>query len=354
MAVKLSTRIPGMGRVRRVARGVANRFSTRAIILLYHRVTDLASDPQLLCVSPRHFAEQMQVLREATAPGPLQRLGETLRSDSPGHCASVITFDDGYADNLLEAKPLLERYDVPATVFISSGKLGSQSGFWKDVLERVFLQPGRLPQTLRLSIAGTPQQWDLGEDAEYGQAAFRQHAGWNVARPSDPTKRQRVYRILATTLRPLADAERERVLNDLVAWAGVDLATSSEHRTLTGSEVVRLAEGGIVEIGAHTVSHPVLSGLSVEAQREEIRGSKRQLEEASGQRIGSFAYPYGGRSHYTQETVRAVREAGFNLACSNFDGAVRRSADMWQLPRFLVRNWNGDEFARHLREWLSY
>jgi peptidoglycan/xylan/chitin deacetylase (PgdA/CDA1 family) len=79
--------------------------------------------------------------------------------------------------------------------------------------------------------------------------------------------------------------------------------------------------------------------------------SKARLKEILGQSPASFAYPFGGRQHYTEETVVAVRQAGFDWACSNFAGIVRSGTSRWQLPRFLVRDWDGDEFARNLKAW---
>ena len=78
-----------------------------------------------------------------------------------------------------------------------------------------------------------------------------------------------------------------------------------------------------------------------------------RLEEILGKRIDSFAYPYGGRSDYDSDAVAAVRQAGFTRACANYGGPLRSDTDVWQLPRFLVRDWNGDEFGHRLREWLS-
>jgi peptidoglycan/xylan/chitin deacetylase (PgdA/CDA1 family) len=75
----------------------------------------------------------------------------------------AVTFDDGYADNLLNGKPLLECYDVPVTVFVTSGYVGAGREFWADELERLFLQPGTLRQELCLAIKGRTHQWDLGE-----------------------------------------------------------------------------------------------------------------------------------------------------------------------------------------------
>jgi len=338
--------------LQRRARGVANRFAIRAVVLLYHRVNELTSDPQLLCVSPKHFSEHLEVIQKHCRPLALRRLSDTLASGSRRRCSAVITFDDGYADNLHEAKPLLEAFNFPATVFIATGHIDSPSGFWKDILERVFLQPGRLPETLRLNIAGTGYQWELHEAAEYSREAFGRYSGWNITSETDPTMRQHLYRHLCRLLRPLSEVERSSVLQKLAAWADMDLTKSSVHRALSADEVVQLANGGTIEVGAHSISHPVLSALPAAEQREEIRGSKSRLEKILGQSVTSFAYPYGGRSYYTSDTALAVREAGFELACSNFEGMVRRGVDMWQLPRLLVRNWNGEEFERRLRGWL--
>jgi peptidoglycan/xylan/chitin deacetylase (PgdA/CDA1 family) len=264
----------------------------------------------------------------------------------------VVTFDDGYADNLYGAKPLLERYDIPATAFLTVGYIGSEREFWWDELERLMLEPGRLPETLRVHINGSVCQWALGEAAEYSEASYRQHQRWNVKQKDDPSPRQRLYRSLCPLLRPLSEGERRSVLDELLAWAGVESVSRPTHRTLSPDEVVRLADGGLVEIGSHTMTHPVLSGMLIGTQQAEIRQSKARLEAILSREISSFAYPYGTQSDYTQETVGIVHEAGFVSACSNFPGLVQNGINPHELPRCLVRNWPGEQFARLLREWL--
>jgi peptidoglycan/xylan/chitin deacetylase (PgdA/CDA1 family) len=209
-----------------------------------------------------------------------------------------------------------------------------------------------LPDRLCLDVNGTSHCWELGEAVHYKASTHRHCIDWNVLRKGNPTRRHEVYRLIFQVLMPLPDSERRRVMDGLLAWAGMDTKRRPTHCILSPDETMRLSDGGLVEIGSHTMTHPVLSELPLNAQVEEISRSRVRLGEILGYPVVSFAYPYGGRSHYTREAVAAVREAGYSSACSNFDGVVRPGIDRWELPRFLVRDWNGEEFARRLFEWF--
>lgn len=341
-------RIRGVGRVRQAARW----FASRALILLYHRVIDLPSpDPFLLSVTPQHFAEHLEILREHGHLMQLQQLAQALRDGNLPRRAVAITFDDGYANNLHHAKPLLQRYDIPATVFVTTGYVGGQREFWWDELERLLLQPGTLPETLRLTVNGSPCQWQLGDSAYYDAEMYWRHCCWNIGQ-DEPGLRQRLYRALYQLLRPLPDGERRQVLDELLAWAGAEPVARPTHRALSPDEIVHLAKGGLVEIGAHTVTHPALAELPAAAQQSEIQGSKSRLQEILGCTVISFAYPYGSRRHYTPETTAIVQEAEFGSACSGPSGLVWRGADRFQLPRISVRDWDGEAFESRLQEWF--
>jgi peptidoglycan/xylan/chitin deacetylase (PgdA/CDA1 family) len=116
---------------------------------------------------------------------------------------------------------------------------------------------------------------------------------------------------------------------------------------------VSLAASDLMTLGSHTRTHPVLSALPPAVQRDEILGGKRDLEDVAGRRVQSFAYPYGRRTDYSDETVALVREAGFACACANVAGAVDASADGFELPRLEVRDWDGEEFGRRLSGWFD-
>jgi len=326
--------------------------------LLYHRVAELPSDPQLLSVSPSHFAEQLEVLRRYAHPISLQQLVTALRAGELPPRAVVITFDDGYADNLIHAKPLLKQYDVPATVFVTTGYIGQRREFWWDELERLLLQPNTLPQSLSLQITGEVQQWALGEAASYSQEAYSRHRGWHVLQKEIPTARHALYRALHEQLFGLPEQEIQKSLRELQTKAGVGSTARPTHRPLTAQEVIQLAADGLVEVGAHTVTHPVLASLSHAGQRHEIQRSKLDLEALLNRPVTSFSYPYGWHSIYTSQTISLVREAGFACACANFPELVWQSrlwgrSDAYQLPRILVRDWDGNQFAKRLEALLG-
>ena len=340
----------GASRIKGVLAHAAARLAPPALVLMYHRVTTAARDPWQLAVTPSHFAEHLEVVRRAGRPQRFCDLTRALRAGRAPRRGIVLTLDDGYADNLLEARPLLEKHDVLATVFVAAGCLGRSQGFWWDQLEYFLLTPVELPPRLRLVVRGAVHQHDLGADARYPLEAQARHAGWR-ATTAPPTGRHRLFLELYRLLRPLADRERRAALGDLATWSGAPVPASTPARPMSASEVRLLSGGGLVEIGAHTLTHPQLSALDRDAQRQEIRGSRVALQEAVGADVVSFAYPYGARSDYTRESVALVAEAGFSGACATVPGAVRRSSDRFELPRFHVEDCDGDGLARRLAQW---
>ena len=342
-----------MNRLRRYA-GALPRYTRRNfIILLYHRVADVTLDPFDLCVTPHNFSEHMQVLRAIGNPISLSQFNACLRNHKLPRQGILVTFDDGYSDNLYNAKLILDQYEVPATVFVAGAYVGFRGEFWWDDLERLLLRPGALPEYLEFKSNGAHFKFRLPESAVfYSDEQYRQHRSWNVREKTLPTERHALYLDLYKILRPLPNAERGEALEFIRSWSGCTSGPREACRPMTAAEVHRLRDGKLIEVGAHTNSHPVLSQLPLDTQREEISGSKRLLEDILDQPITSFAYPYGGGGDYTAETVGAVREAGFESAFSTAPGLVGKHSEPFRLPRYGVRNWDGDAFARRIRQWL--
>jgi peptidoglycan/xylan/chitin deacetylase (PgdA/CDA1 family) len=324
----------------------------RVLILLYHRVAALKSDPWGLSVTPARFAEHLEVLREHATPMRLGDLSWVVREGNLPDRSVVVTFDDGYFDNLRNAKPLLERYDVPATVFVASGFVGQKREFWWDELDRLLLQPGKLPEDLQLSVNGKTYHWELGEAADYTVEKFRRHRDWKAWKASQ-TPRHDLYTSLYELLRTLDAKERGKKLAEVRKWMVDAPGRRPRHRPLSVEEIGTLHRGGLVDIGAHTVNHPSLADLPIALQRREISESKSRLEQILDHPVSSFAYPYGKPQDYTAETVGIVRQAGFACACSTFVDVVRRSSDPFQLPRVRVRNVGGEGLEKQLGRWFE-
>jgi peptidoglycan/xylan/chitin deacetylase (PgdA/CDA1 family) len=347
---------PGAAKMlgRRLAARSVRARAAGAAVLAYHRVIDLDGDPQLLHVTPLHFAEQLGVLRQHYRVVPLDTLVRRLNDGADVAGMVAITFDDGYVDNLRVAKPLLEQHATPATVFIAANYIGAQRGFWWDELEALLLETDSLPQRLRFRVRGRRYEWDLGADCLQGAQQQGAHRGWHVALGSEPTKRHHVYRALHRLLYALPPDERDALLEKLRNWAGRQNVARPDHRVLTKQELRELADSPLIEIGAHTATHPALALLPRQAQDNEIRLGKQHLEEMIGRPTTHFAYPYGSLSSFNESSVAIVKSAGFASACTTFTDAVRQGADPYALPRVLIRDCDGDEFHRVLRGCMNH
>ncbi len=187
---------------RQVRRRLRFAISPPPIILCYHRIFEPETDPHLLSVSPDHFREQLEVVRRIAQPLSLDELSRALERGDLSRRGVVITFDDGYLDNLENALPILRAAEIPATIYIATGYVGSNREFWWDDLERLTLGPEKLPTIVRLTIDGRSCEWDLGTD-------FEVDPEWNVLATGARSARQHIFCELHATLRPLA-AERQR------------------------------------------------------------------------------------------------------------------------------------------------
>jgi len=340
--------IRGIGRLRKMTRRLGNRFLRRAIILGYHRVAEVPLDPWFLCVTPQHFAEQLEILRKCYQPIRLKELAQALRNGDLPQRAVVVTFDDGYADNLLNAKWLLDRYDVPATVFVTTSYIGQNREFWWDELEKLLLLPEELPEKLKLNINGGIYEWSLRESREQRTLSNR----WDVTMEHFPSPRHEVYKDLHRLLKPLASEKQYQMLMEIARWAGSPVDGRLGYRGLDPDELRTLSDDELVEIGSHTITHPVLSAQPPDIQLREIIHSKKYLEECIGRPVISFSYPYGGADAVGEDTIRLVHEVGYKMACASFAALVTPRSDPYWLPRYMVRDWSGEEFASRLKEWF--
>jgi peptidoglycan/xylan/chitin deacetylase (PgdA/CDA1 family) len=312
--------------VRATGNKLLNCIDSPVIVLVYHRVTTLPEDPERIAVSPENFRRQIEYLKQHV---PILRF-----EDDWSACrvpAVVITFDDGYADNLLQALPILEAAEVPATFFVSTAHLGTRQVFWWHRLEAALLGNGPRPAQFAL------------RDVRFGRT-------WPTA---SREQRADLYARLSMLMRGIDVARQEDWLGQLELWAGIEDPGADDHRVMSYEELQRLGASPWATVGAHTVSHVALSSLSAARQREEIFVSKQTLQSILGREITTFSYPFGRRSEYNRMSRTLCRQAGFVKAAANFPGQVHRWTDPLQLPRHLVRNWDLATFTYELKGFWS-
>jgi peptidoglycan/xylan/chitin deacetylase (PgdA/CDA1 family) len=321
-------RVPGGKLAGQSAQWLLGKMVGHAVILGYHRVSD-DPDPYGLAVSPERFAEQLGVLGRRGRPLALGELPRLLAAGQVPKRSVVLTFDDGYADVLHVAKPLLAQFGIPASVFVVSGALGRE--LWWDRL-------ARLASTA--TAVGLPVMLPIGDSAFI----------WPMKGVT--SSEEGLRRALYARLRGLDSTAREAVLDQLGELIGGSSGTSAVglRRVVTAEELRCLGAGDGVEIGAHTVTHPALSQLSTERQREEIAGSRRDLEAAVGRRVSGFSYPFGDTG---AGAAALVQEAGFLYACESRSAVAWRRTEQFALPRFWVPNWDGPRMASWLDRWLD-
>jgi len=306
---------------------IANRLYTPVIILIYHRVIDISTDPQQLAVKPNNFREQISFIKKNYNILRFEDNWDNISTPSV-----VITFDDGYADNLYEASVILNELEVPATFFISTSTVGSKNEFWWDQLERILLLKGKYPNTLSLHTNESTYQWKTQTSKE----------------------RDKLYIEVHAIMRKVDSRERAQCISQLLSWANIGPEGRETHLALNVNELVKMAENKWVTIGAHTDSHTPLSILSAEEQYIDILKSKQKLENWLEKEINVFSYPFGSRSDYDTSSIKACKDIGFVKVASNFSGQYRKGTDCFQLPRNLVRDWPIGEFIKQFgRFWIK-
>jgi peptidoglycan/xylan/chitin deacetylase (PgdA/CDA1 family) len=291
--------LPGNIRILRTLRRLRSRLRNGVAILGYHRVSDPARDPLGLSTSPENFEAHLRIAAQLGPILPLREAVAAIVAHRLPKRAIVVTFDDGYSDNLHTVLPLLEKHGAAATMFITSGNHGSE--FWWDRLARLLAASGRATQA----------------------------------------------ESLASSLEHLPAEEREARL--AVLAQEVVRAPEPVYLTLTVAELTRLAASPLIEIGAHTESHRRLTSLSAGAQAEETSRSRTHLETLLARPVTSFAYPHGA---INPQAINIVRQAGYRIACCSRGDVAGHGAPLHALPRLWPADRSGPAFERWLRGWL--
>ncbi len=296
-----------------------------------HSVAEIFLDGNL--VQPQMFRRQLQFLKahyHVVHPEDFRAWIEQGKPLPPR--AVLVTCDDGLVNTFTDMLPVLQSEAVPCLFFVTGASCALKPGMlWYE--ELYHLMRARPLDGLGMQLPGD----DATEPSGNFQARW-----WNVVRrASQLDARARAdWMDLVRSQCDGAQASRSELLSALRSerrWRLVNIA-----------ELRKLAQAGMT-IGAHTLSHPVLSLCSQEEARREIQQSKNDLEQALGQQVWAFAYPFGNPSTMGEREVTLAQEAGFACAFLNVEHGPAGPANFFALPRIHVTaNTTLPEFAAHL------
>ena len=317
-----------------VFRGIRAFLPNTLTVLNYHRIADPVEDGrETFCpnisATPENFARQMDYVREYFSPVS----GETLRAwlrggeELPAH-AAMITFDDGYCDNWESAYPILKERELPAIIFLTTDYIDKKEPFYWDVLAYAFCHTKK--KNALLPMIGQ-QSWQTNAD------------------------RIQVMLEWAEAGKLLPDVEKERALHDTLEILDIlDPKDELQGLALTWDQVREMAANGI-EMGSHTVSHPVLTRVPREQVKKELEESKKRIESELGKPVVSFAYPNGGAADFTHATQGLLRELGYEIAFSLIPGPMRYAAvqnNPYAIRRIFLRH--DDTMGRFVAKITGY
>jgi len=279
----------------------------RFVILTYHRVGS-GGVPLYSALAPEVFEAQMHFLRQRYRIVSLDQLAEELANPGPAGQSVAITFDDGYRDVYTHAYPVLKKYQIPATIYLTVDAIDTNTVAWYD---RVFLALSVAPGNKLDLILQRPRRFLLPTPAARLQAAEE----------------------IISYLRILPDKERNQFCIELERLVPLPDEGITD-RMLTWEQIHEMRHGG-VSFGSHTLTHPAISRLDPAALEEELRDSKSRLEKRLGVSVLDFAYPFGKTADYGH-TSRALALYGYRTASTTNWGVNIPGVDPYELRRVSI------------------
>lgn len=275
-------------------------------VLLYHRVLESKDDLLSEEVDKEEFERQVGALSKYFHVLSLSQAIEDMQKGVLPPNALCITFDDGYENNYSVALPVLKKHELSATFFVSSGYLDGGI-MWNDVIIELI------------------RNAEVGElDLSYANLGCHQiHKGMR--------ERRELLDSLLKKIKHLDGGERNRI----VAKIKENEAHLLPKNLMMTSEQVKLMSESGMEIGGHTITHPILTKITSDQVNEEVAQDKKKLETIVGKEITSFAYPNGKKGRdYIDEHAQIVKNIGYRCAVTTDSGVTTVNSDVFQLPRY--------------------
>ncbi len=289
-------------------------------IMIYHRVLKKPDPFAMAPVLEKDFENQIKLYSENFRVIGLSQLHKEIQEGYVEEKTLCITFDDGYKDNFEVALPILNKYNLPATVFVATKAVDSQELLWYDKVLSLFSR----------------SKENVFEFPELNISVFS-------LTPTE-NKRDAAHCVLGK-LKEFDPMQRDSYIIEIAKQLKVDLVENTN--IMLSWENVKELKGNGVEIGAHTHSHPILSKLNYEEALLEIKTSKEILEDKLQEEVSSFAYPNGGREDYNSSTIKAVQDSGLKLAVTTNHGTNTTKSNLFELNR--RQTWESDPYSLYIR-----
>ena len=282
------------------------------LILMYHRINDEVGQKLAgLSVSVSNFENQLLYYKSNFQILRLEEDWTSLKKTG-----LVITFDDGYADNFLNALPLLEKYQIPATIFVTTLNINTKNEFWWDRLvfdysncDDLFYLPNQIDQIEKLNSA---------------------------------------YKNIADYVHEMRNEDKEEWFLEFEKLNSIPFFHREEYRSLTNSELKSLSQHPLITLGIHTHNHYSLETLSYEEQKQEISFSIEKLKELTTKTVNYLALPHG--SHNT-DTLRIADELNLKgiLLANNYYSSFHNKTTR-KINRILIPNKKNEELTAYLNK----
>ncbi len=282
--------------------------SSKVPILMYHRIS-AEKDPFFPAISYGTFLSQMEYVKRHYRIISMDQLMDRWKAKEPVPRGSLaVTFDDGHAPTWLLAYPVLQKLEIPVTMFLATNTLREGDFIWTDLLRWWFKLTSLDSYAVQLN--GTYGEWKLDTASRRLTAASE----------------------VSEKLKTFPNIERRRIMEQLGKELGIGYAELPRHWSLTLEKINHIGRGG-VQFGAHTQTHPILTRISEEEARSEIFGSKKELEAIFQEPVRHFAYPNGEAGDFDETHERLIAEAGFDSASSSILGLNDSGTNPYALRR---------------------
>jgi peptidoglycan/xylan/chitin deacetylase (PgdA/CDA1 family) len=274
-------------------------------ILMYHRIT---GDPKGEGVTAEQFMQHVKIIKRDFVPMTLRALLKAHEKGKVPGNAVVVTFDDGYADFAEVAFPILEAEGIPATLFVTTGFVNGDIWLWPDQIRYAINHTS----FDKLALAGIDQELFI---KDYPIKS------WNTIADYCLTIKNQQKLVLIDTLFDKLEVTKPS-------------APPSQFRPISWTQLAEMVKRGL-DVGSHSISHPILTKLDEIQLCEELKLSRQTLQRETGQPVEVFCYPNGGQSDFDEQVKEKIKQCGYRYAVAAFPSRTPLS-DPWCIKRYPV------------------